>query len=53
MKYKVFLKIARRLNEMGIVPLLFGSLGLEQRLGADLQAEDIDILVPQRYVSEQ
>lgn len=52
MKYEAFLKIARNLNEMGVVPLLFGSLGLERRLGMDLRADDIDILIPRRYLAE-
>lgn len=40
--YKEFLKIAEKLNNIGIVPLLFGSLGLEQRLDTPLNPDDID-----------
>ena len=44
-KFGEFLKIASQLNKMGIVPLLMGSLGLEQVTGQDWQARDIDIHV--------
>ncbi len=43
-KFAEFLKIASQLNKMGIVPLLMGSLGLEQVTGQDWQARDIDIM---------
>ena len=44
-KFAEFLKIASQLNKMGIVPLLMGSLGLEQTTDQDWQARDIDIHV--------
>lgn len=51
---KDFLIIANELNaRLNIIPLLFGSLGLEQRLGIDLNAEDIDVLVPEEYLNEK
>lgn len=54
MKKKLFLQIAKNLNEtLGVVPLLFGSLGLEQRLGEKLNADDIDILIPEEYLDEK
>ena len=44
MKKEEFLLIAKELNiKLNIVPLLFGSLGLEQRLDMCLDAEDIDV----------
>ena len=43
--YQEFLKIAEKLNKIGITPLLFGSLGLEQRLDIPLNPNDIDILI--------
>ena len=47
-KKKEFLHIAAMLNQVfHIAPLLYGSLGLEQRLHADLNADDIDILIPE------
>lgn len=50
-KYDEFLRIAALINsELGATPLLFGSLGLERRLGADLSADDIDVLLPERWL---
>ena len=52
MKYLEFLRITKAINSsLGISPLLFGSLGLERRLNLDLHADDIDILVPEYYLS--
>lgn len=54
MKKKEFLRIAGELNKKrGITPLLFGSLGLEQRLRIDLNADDIDILIPEAFLNER
>ena len=54
MKKKEFLQIAALLNEqLQIVPLLFGSLGLEQRLQIDLNADDIDVLIPEVFLNEE
>lgn len=51
-KYKIFLDIARHLNQkLDITPVLYGSLGLGMILKEDLASEDIDILVPQKYIS--
>lgn len=51
---KEFLCIAEALNKkLDIVPLLFGSLGLEQRLHTNLNADDIDILVPEVFLHEK
>ena len=48
------MQIAAVLNEhLQIVPLLFGSLGLEQRLHADLHADDIDVLIPEVFLNEK
>lgn len=47
-----FLHIAKTLNEnLNVVPLLFGSLGLEQRLKTDLNADDIDVLIPEKFLN--
>lgn len=52
-KLQEFFSIAGRLNkDLHIVPLLYGSLGLEQRLQTDLNAEDIDLLLPEVYLNE-
>lgn len=52
MKYKCFLKNAELLHEkFGIIPLLYGSLGLEVLLKADLASDDIDILIPGEFIA--
>lgn len=54
MKKKEFLYIAKLLNEkLHVVPLLFGSLGLEQRLHTNLNADDIDVLIPDVFLKEK
>ncbi len=54
MKKKEFIHIAGLLNEkLDIVPLLFGSLGLEQRLNRSLNADDIDVLIPEIFLNEK
>ena len=54
MKKKEFLNIAGSFNEkFNMVPLLFGSLGLEQRLQLDLKADDIDMLIPETFLGEK
>ena len=40
-------------NEIQIIPLLYGSLGLEYLTKENLDADDIDILIPGIYLSEQ
>ena len=53
-KLDQFCVLARSLNEhLRITPLLYGSLGLEQRLGQDLGADDTDILIPEVWLSER
>jgi hypothetical protein len=53
-KFIEFLRVTRYLNtEMGINPLLFGSLGLEQRLEISLHADDIDVLIPHTFIYEK
>lgn len=49
-----FLHIAKYLNEkLSVVPLLFGSLGLEPRFGTDLNADDIDVLIPEIFLNDR
>jgi hypothetical protein len=51
-KYKEFLRIAEHLNfELNIIPVLYGSLGLSRIIQKDLNSKDIDILVPQKYIT--
>lgn len=53
-KMRCFLKNTGLLRgRFGIVPLLYGSLGLEYLTGEELGADDIDILVPRVYLRER
>ena len=48
---QAFAENARLLQETwGIVPLLYGSLGLEVLTGEVLQADDVDVLIPGEYL---
>lgn len=52
--YAVFLHIAGLLNKhLSVTPLLYGSLGLGKRLSADLNADDIDVLIPEKYIQSE
>jgi len=51
-KVNEFLKIAKMLNDNGIIPLLFGSLGLTLRLNTDYNVDDIDVLVSKKHLNE-
>ena len=53
-KFNLFLEIARFLSDkLGIVALLYGSLGLEYLTDEDFEANDIDILVPRVFITER
>ena len=53
-QYKEFLKIAKCLaDELSIIPILYGSLGLAKLIGKNLNSKDIDILVPQKYITTE
>ena len=53
-KFNLFLENARFLSDkFGIVPLLYGSLGLEYLTGDALGADDIDILVPRVFITDR
>jgi len=45
-KFNEFIKIAKKLNEIEIIPLLMGSVGLEVVTGKSWDAQDLDIHVP-------
>lgn len=45
-----FVRVTKYLNNLGIVPVLYGSLGLYFVLGVDRNVDDIDILLPLRYL---
>lgn len=51
-KYELFLRSAKLLNEkFNIEPLLYGSLGLEVLTSEYLNSDDIDVLIPEEYLS--
>ncbi len=51
-RFELFLENARLLrDEFGIVPLLYGSLGLELLTGDDFGSDDIDILIPKEFIT--
>lgn len=45
-KFNEFIKIAKKLNDIKIIPLLMGSVGLEVVTGENWKAQDLDIHVP-------
>ena len=53
-KFNLFLENARLLSDkLGVVSLLYGSLGLEYLTGDVLGSDDIDILVPRAFITER
>ena len=53
-KFNLFLENARFLsNRFDIVPLLYGSLGLELLTGDILGADDIDVLIPRVFITDR
>jgi len=53
-KFNLFLENARLLSDkFDIVPLLYGSLGLEYLTGGVLGADNIDILVPRVFITDR
>ncbi len=53
-KFNMFLENAGVLQEaFAVTPLLYGSLGLAVLTGEELRPEDIDILLPERMLSEE
>ena len=53
-KFNLFLVTARLLlDKFDIVPLLYGSLGLEYLTDDALSVDDIDILVPRVFIAER
>lgn len=45
-KFNEFIKIAKKLNDIEIIPLLMGSVGLEVITGKNWDTQDLDIHVP-------
>ena len=53
-KFNLFFENARLLSDkFDIVPLLYGSLGLEHLTGDILGADDIDILLPRVFITDR
>ena len=53
-KFNLFLENANILSDkFGILPLLYGSLGLEYLTGDALGSDDIDMLVPRVLITER
>ena len=53
-KFNLFFENAQILSDkLDIVPLLYGSLGLEYLTGDALGADDIDILIPRGFITER
>lgn len=53
-KIEFFIKNTEFLNKkFKIVPLLYGSLGLEYLINENLNSDDIDILIPRIYIKER
>ena len=45
--------VGKKLNEEGIIPVLFGSLAVVMLTGKDIVVNDIDLLVPDAWVAEK
>lgn len=52
-KFNVFLEVSKKLNEIKIIPVLYGSLGLNLVIGEFVKSDDIDVLVPKEYINEK
>ncbi|XKI13017.1 Nucleotidyltransferase family protein [Sporosarcina sp. ANT_H38] len=52
--YEEFINVSKTLNQqLAIVPVLYGSLGLEKVTQVDFSPQDIDILVPLAFLEEK
>jgi hypothetical protein len=52
--YDEFIEITKSLNkDLNIIPVLYGSLGLEKVTGVEFSPQDIDILVPLTFLEEK
>lgn len=54
MKKKLFFENAKLLNDkFNIIPLMYGSLGLEYITGENLNSDDIDVLIPEIFLKDR
>ncbi|NCN07856.1 hypothetical protein GW933_04210 [Candidatus Falkowbacteria bacterium] len=51
--YKEFTNLAKNLNSIGIIPVLYGSLGLSKLINQDLNSQDIDVLIPENFLKKE
>jgi len=52
-KFGIFLETAKVLNRHNIIPILFGSLGLNRVIGEFAKANDIDVLISDKLISQK
>lgn len=52
-KFQAFLEISKVLNTNGVIPVLYGSVGLYRIIGQQDEIDDIDIVVPPVFVKEK
>ena len=53
-KYELFLENAYILNnKFKIIPLLYGSLGLEILIDENLNSDDVDVLIPEIFLNDR
>lgn len=45
-KFNEFINIGKKLNDLDIIPMLMGSVGLEVITGKSWESQDLDIHVP-------
>lgn len=54
MKQKIFFENAKLIQDrFDITPLMYGSVGLEYITGESLNADDVDILIPEVFIKER
>ncbi|MBI5401277.1 hypothetical protein HZB05_00395 [Candidatus Wolfebacteria bacterium] len=52
-KFLAFLEIAKSFNNHGVVPALYGSLGLYRLIGQLDDIDDVDIIIPDVYLKDK
>ncbi|MFH1307888.1 MAG: hypothetical protein ABIH72_03465 [archaeon] len=53
-KFKIFLEAAKLINKkFNISPVIYGSLGLQLKIGEFSEANDIDILIADEYIGKK
>jgi hypothetical protein len=50
-KFQIFLSITKKLNKLGVIPALYGSLALYKITGNFIKIDDIDFLVPKKFLN--